>query len=137
MIRKIAARALGAFLLAAPAAVAAPAQPDLVVELVPGPMDAKAGKGWLDVTLAWRNADVAAGAPLLALPVVIANTDTVANTLTGLTATDAAGPVALVAKDDPVAIAYARHWTAGRAVSGVRMKVLPTPLSPPPSVRRL
>jgi len=118
MIRKIAARALGAFLLAAPAAVAAPAQPDLVVELAPGAMDAKAGKGSLDVTLTWRNAEVAAGAPLLALPVVIANTDTIANTMTGLTATDAAGPVALVARDDPVAIAYVRHWTAARAVTG-------------------
>lgn len=110
------------------------APPHLEVLLAPGPMDAAAGKGFVDVTLKVPDADAAAGAPLLTLPIVIANTDTVANTLAGLTATDANGPVPLVVKDDPVAIAYARHWTAGRAVRGelvVRYRA-PVDNTPPP-----
>jgi predicted metalloprotease with PDZ domain len=100
------------------AAAAVAAAPLLDVLIAPGRMDAAAGKGSVDVTLRIPAADRPAGAPLLTLPVVIANTDTIANTLTGLTATDALGPVPLSAKDDPVAIAYSRHWTAARAVKG-------------------
>jgi hypothetical protein len=100
------------------AAAAVAAAPLLDVLIAPGHMDATAGKGSVDVTLRIPAADRPAGAPLLTLPVVIANTDTIANTLTGLTATDALGVVPLVAKDDPVAIAYSRHWTAARAVKG-------------------
>lgn len=95
------------------AAAAAPA-PELAVLIAPGRMDDAAGKGSVDVTLTIPAADRAAGAPLLMLPVVIANTDTVANTLQGLTATDSIGPVPLTSRDDPVAIAYARHWTSTR-----------------------
>ena len=109
-------------ILSAMLAMAAPAgaqpAPELVVRLAPGPVDAAAGKATVDVTLSIPAADRAAGAPLLTLPVVIANTDTIANTLTGLTVTDALGPVPLSIRDDPVAIAYARHWIAGRAVKG-------------------
>jgi len=99
-------------------APAADAPDTLTVTLAPGHMDEAAGKGFVDVTLAIPAVDAAAGAPLFGLPIVIANTDTVANTLSGLTVTDAAGAVALTVKDDPVAIAYARHWLAGRAVHG-------------------
>src|SRR5262245_35989289 len=87
-------------------AVAAQTPPRMEVRLAPGPMDPAAGKGFVDVTLSIPAVDAAAGAPLLTLPIVIANTDTVANTLQGLTATDASGPVPLTVKDDPVAIAY-------------------------------
>jgi hypothetical protein len=111
-----------ALLAAALCALAAPAaaQPASVMEvrLAPGPMDQAAGKGFVDVTLKIPAMDAAAGAPLLTLPIVIANTDTVATTLTGLTATDARGPVPLSVKDDAPAIAYSRHWLAGRAVHG-------------------
>lgn len=108
--------ALAAAAVATTAVAQAP--PGFDVLLAPGPMDAAAGKGFVDVTLTIPQADAAAGAPLLTLPVVIANTDTVANTLTGLRATDDLGEVPLTAKDDPVAIAYARHWMAKRAVKG-------------------
>ena len=99
-------------------AVAAQTPPEFGVVLRPGGIDAAAGRGFVDVTLTVPQVDVAVGAPLLTLPVVIANTDTVANTLTGLKVTDALGDVPVTAKDDPVAIAYARHWLAGRAVKG-------------------
>jgi predicted metalloprotease with PDZ domain len=112
----------------------APAPDAFEVHLTPGHMDEKAGRGVLDVTLKIPGVDVAAGAPLLTLPVVIANTDTIATTLTGLTATDAAGPIPLSVNDDPVAIAYSRHWLAGRAVKGeitVRYRA-PVDDTPPP-----
>src|SRR6185437_13676341 len=96
----------------------APAPAAFEVRLAPGHMDEKAGRGVVDVTLTIPDADVPAGAPLLTLPVVIANTDTIATTLTGLIASDAAGPIPLTVKDDPVAIQYSRHWIAGRAVKG-------------------
>ncbi|RAK66352.1 peptidase M61 [Phenylobacterium kunshanense] len=113
-------RRLSFVLAAAAAATAVHAQtpPELRVRLAPGPMDQTAGKGFVDVTLTVPQVDAAEGAPLLTLPVVIANTDTVANTLTGLKAVDALGEVPLTVKDDPVAIAYARRWLAGRAVKG-------------------
>ncbi|HEX5261905.1 MAG TPA: hypothetical protein VFW13_00145 [Phenylobacterium sp.] len=108
-------------LAAAALATTAAAQtaPQMTVRLTPGgPLDATTGRGFVDVTLIIPAIDAPAGAPLLTLPVVIANTDTIAATMQGLTAADAVGPVALVAKDDPVAIAYSRHWEASRAVRG-------------------
>ena len=80
-------------------AVAAETPPEFGVVLRPGGIDAAAGRGFVDVTLTVPQVDVAAGAPLLTLPVVIANTDTVANTLTGLKVTDALGDVPVTAKD--------------------------------------
>lgn len=108
---------LAAAALVAPAAWAQDPAP-LTVLLKPGPADQPDGVGHLDVTVTIPAVDAAAGAPLLTLPIVIANTATVADTLTGLTAIDAAGPVPLTIKDDPVALAYSRHWTANRAVKG-------------------
>lgn len=98
--------------------VQAQAAPELRLTLAPGPMDAAAGRGYVDVRLTIPQADVAAGAPLMTLPVVIANTDTVAETLQHLNAVDAAGEIPLSVRDDPPAIAYARHWIAGRRVRG-------------------
>lgn len=94
------------------------AQPQMEVLLKPGPLAADAQTGVVDVTLKFRGLEAPAGKPLLTLPVVIANTATVATTLQNLRATDAAGEVPLTFKDDPVAIAYARHWIPGRAVQG-------------------
>lgn len=110
-----------AFLLATAlgcVATAAMAQERFEVLLKPGPADQPEGVGYVDVTLKLSGADVPAGAPLLTLPVIIANTATVATTLQGLKATDAAGEVPLSFKDDAPALAYARHWTAARPVRG-------------------
>lgn len=103
--------------LMASTALAAEA-PKLTVVLKPGAADQPDGVGFVDVTLTVEGVDAAAGAPLLTLPVVIANTATVADTLSGLEARDASGAVTLTAKDDPVALAYARHWSPSRAVKG-------------------
>src|SRR4051812_9245342 len=108
---------LAAAALIAPAAWAQTA-PQFSVLLTPGPADQPDGVGYLDVALTIQKADTAAGAPLLMLPVVIANTVTAAGTLQNLAARDATGPVKLTYRDDPVALVYARHWTADRAVKG-------------------
>jgi predicted metalloprotease with PDZ domain len=113
----------------------APAPDLLAVTLAPGHMDEAAGKGIVDVTLDIPMADAPAGAALFGLPIVIANTDTVANTLSGLSATDDAGPVPLTVKDDPPAIAYARHWLAGRAVKGTLHVRYKAPVDDTPPAR--
>ncbi len=94
------------------------AQPQMEVLLKPSPLAADAQSGVVDVTLTFKGLDASAGAPLLTLPVVVANTAPVATTLQNLRATDAAGELPLTFKDDPVAIAYGRHWIPGRAIKG-------------------
>ena len=90
----------------------------LELKLAPGPIDVARGRGVLDVTLRIPAVDAPAGAPILTLPIVIANTATIADTLQDLQASDASGPVPLSVRDDPEAMVYARHWLAGRAVKG-------------------
>lgn len=92
--------------------------PQLTLLLKPGAFARDANTGHVDVTLTIEKADTAAGAPLLALPLVIANAETVADKLQDLEVRDAVGIVPLAVKDDPVALAYARHWTARREVKG-------------------
>lgn len=99
-----------------PAAAAEPAA--LSVRISPGSMDEARGLGHVDVTLTLSDVDAAAGEVLVSLPIVIANTETVAEHLIGLTARDAQGSVPLLVRDDPEALVYARHWLAGRPVSG-------------------
>jgi predicted metalloprotease with PDZ domain len=112
------ALAAGLLPAAASAAPAAPA-PVMSVLLKPGAMDEAQGTGSLRVELRLPARAVASGQSLLALPVVIANTATIADTLTGLTATDAKGVVPLTSRDDPPkGMVLMRHWIAGRAVSG-------------------
>ncbi|MCW5759955.1 MAG: hypothetical protein KIS90_09330 [Phenylobacterium sp.] len=105
---RLALAALAALFATSPAAQAptpAPPPPSFEVTLKPSAMDQAAGTGFVDVTLKLPSFDAGAGAPLLTLPIVIANTDTVTNTMTGLVATDAEGAVPLVVRDDPAAIA--------------------------------
>lgn len=109
-----------ALLLGAPA-TAAPADPasSLAVLLRPSRMDEAKGTGSVAVELRFSDLPAAAGKPLLSLPLVIANTATVADTLTGLQATDADGEIPLTIQDDPAkGLVWSRHWLAGRAVRG-------------------
>ena len=135
-----------AFLLTAlgTTALADPAS-SLSVLLRPGRMDEAKGAGSVAVELRFSELPVAAGAELLSLPLVIANTATVADSLTGLVATDADGKIPLTVRDDPASgLVWSRHWLAGRAVRGpvvvrYRAPVDNTPPkrgSGPPSVRR-
>lgn len=110
---------LAAALAATPlAAIAQAPAPVMKVLIKPGRMDEKVGKGELDVTLTLAAADAPAGAPLLTMPVVTANTESIARKLTILKAADSKGPLTLVAKDDPEGLSFNRHWSADRAVVG-------------------
>jgi len=117
----ILARRLGglAAALLLSASGAAWAGPSLSVLLKPGHMDEARGQGSLEVEMRFSELPAKAGAPLLTLPIVIANTATVAETLTGLTATDADGEIPLAVQDDPAGgLVWSRHWLAGRATRG-------------------
>ncbi len=112
---------------------AAQDQPSMTVTIRPGPMDEAVGTGFVDIQLTLTADGTAAGAPLLAMPVVLANTESAARNLLNLEAVDARGPLDLIAHDDPEALLFHRHWTATRAVTGaltVRYRV-PIDNSPP------
>jgi len=117
---RIVAASLAAALSVPLCAHAADAAPLLSVRLAPSRMDVAAGKGAVDVQLKIPEVKLNAGDPLLTLPIVIANTATVAETLTGLEARDAQGPIPLTVRDDPPGrgVSWSRHWIAGRPVSG-------------------
>jgi predicted metalloprotease with PDZ domain len=109
---------LAAALLSSASGVAL-ANPSLAVLLKPSHMDEAKGQGTLEVELRFSELPAKAGAPLLTLPLVIANTATVAETLTRLTATDAEGEIPLAVQDDPArGLVWSRHWLAGRATRG-------------------
>lgn len=110
--------AIAALIALSPPAAAARDDGAMTVTIRPGPMDEAAGRGFVDVALTLPADGTPAGAPLLAMPVVLANTESAARALTGIEASDAAGPLDLVAKDDPEALVFHRHWTASRAVVG-------------------
>jgi hypothetical protein len=113
----------------------APAPGAFEVLIAPQHMDQASGHGAVDVTLRIPAADAPAGAAVFTLPIVIANTDTIANTLTALSARDDAGPLPLKVKDDPPAIEYARHWIAGRAVKGTLVVRYRAPVDDTPPAR--
>src|SRR3954462_5767723 len=89
-----------ALVLTAPgaAAFADPAS-SLSVLLRPGPMDEAKGTGSVEIELRFSDLPVAAGAPLVSLPRVIANTASVTDSLTRLQASDADGEIPLTVRD--------------------------------------
>lgn len=112
--------------VAAPiAATGAPAAP--AVEIVLAPHATRGAVDTLAVTLRFRGVTAAAGAPLLRLPLVASNVDTVAHTITTIDARDARGAVTLRARDidlptaaarDAEAGGASREWIADRAIAG-------------------
>ncbi|UAL12613.1 hypothetical protein [Caulobacter segnis] len=112
----------------------AQADPSLAVLLKPSAMDDAKGAGTVEIEMRFSALPATAGAPLLSLPIVIANTATIAETLTGLKATDADGDVPLTVRDDPAqGLVWSRHWLAGRATRGsvVVRYVAPVDNTPP------
>jgi predicted metalloprotease with PDZ domain len=115
--------ALAALLLAAGAG-AAPG-PALTVLLTPLAQDARQHVPAVDVALTLNGPSVAAGQPLLKMPLVTSNDDTVATTLS---AHDAQGTLSLSATDDTGAHA-SRHWKANRATAGAVVVRYRAPIS--------
>ena len=111
--------------LAFAAAPALAAEPALTLTLAPRTTGVETTS--VDVSLRFEGIGTAAGAPLLRLPLVVSNVDTVATTLTALRAEDAKGPLRLTARDvdlpetsarDAVTGGPSREWTADRATVG-------------------
>lgn len=109
--------ALSALLLHTAASAAPAHDATLSVLLAPLAADAHQRVPAVDVTLTIDGPAVPAGQSLVKLALVTSNVDTVAHTLTGLSARDAQGPLTLTATDDAGANA-SRHWRADRATAG-------------------
>jgi predicted metalloprotease with PDZ domain len=73
---------------------------------------------FVDVTVKTPASEIPAGAPLMRMPLVTYNVQTVAASLQDLKASDADGPVTLTFHDDADGQTRYRHWTASRAVHG-------------------
>jgi hypothetical protein len=100
------------------AAFAAPV-PQLTITLAPAAAGADGNIPYVDVRVVAPDMRVAAGRPLLRLPLVSSNVTTIANSLAGLRVTDSAGVLSLTTRDDPPSgLMFFRHWYAGRAVAG-------------------
>lgn len=81
----------------------------------------------VEVRLVLDGVQTGAGGPLLRLPLIASNVDTVATVLDGLSASDAAGELALTARDvdrpeesarDALSGGPSREWVTGRATRG-------------------
>lgn len=135
------------WLAAAGAAISmAPVATERSVEITLAPRPAVRGGemiGTVAVELRFDDMDLPARAPLLELPLVVSNVDSVATVVQALTARDARGPLRLEARNigrpleaagDAEAGGLSRQWFAGRAVVGpvtVRY-VVPAEASLPP-----
>ncbi len=112
------------------AAAAKAAEPRPAITVTVAPIAARAGPdriGRVAVTLRFDGISSARGTPLLRLPLVTSNVDTVATVLSGLAARDAIGPLSLTARDidlpetgmrDATGGGPSREWIADRAVRG-------------------
>lgn len=93
--------------------------PRLAITLAPAAADASGDIPYVAVQVIAPDMDTAAGKPLLRLPLVSSNVETVAASLHDLQVTDSRGTVALTSRDDPPSgLMYFRHWYADRPVSG-------------------
>ncbi|MGB6488484.1 MAG: hypothetical protein WBE91_16525 [Steroidobacteraceae bacterium] len=103
----------------APCTARATPVPQLTITLTPAPAGPDGDIPYVDVQVVAPDMRVAAGRPLLRLPLVSSNVTTVANSLEGLRVTDAGGALSLTTRDDqPSGLMFFRHWYAARAVAG-------------------
>lgn len=104
--------------------------PLLQITLAPQVDPAHQGIEAVNVTMTMSDARVASGMPLLQMPIVIYNVETVAKTLTGLSASDAKGPIGLSVRDDPEGgTEFNRHWLASRKTEGALIVSYRAPVS--------
>ncbi len=91
----------------------------LTLTLKPGPADKDGFVAYVEVSAELQKADTAAGAPVLKMPLVVANVDSVATTMEHFAASDARGTIVLQTKDETgnAPVRY-RHWVAERPIVG-------------------
>ena len=101
-------------------ASAEPGDQFLAVTLKPASPDDRGLVSSVRVVEQFEVAPTAAHTPLLRLPLITSNVQTVATSVTDLAVRDADGPLALNVKDDaPGGEPVYRHWSADRAVHGL------------------
>jgi hypothetical protein len=104
--------------------------PALTVMLKPAPADARGHIPFVDITVTLAGPAVPAGHPLARMALVTSNVETVAATLTGLSASDDTGPLLLTSTDDPASAREPyRHWSASRLSSGAIVVRYRAPIS--------
>jgi predicted metalloprotease with PDZ domain len=93
--------------------------PQLTITLTPAAAGPSGNIPYVDVQVVAPDMHVAAGKPLLRLPLVSSNVTTIAASLGRLRVADSAGALSLTTRDDqPSGLMFFRHWYAGRAVAG-------------------
>jgi predicted metalloprotease with PDZ domain len=120
MMCSVHAWAVGALLCVSTSALATQlGAPVLRVTLAPVANAAQHKIDAVDVTIQIEGTPVAAGTPLLQMPIVIYNVETVAKALEDLEASDAHGALPLSVRDDPEGgDEFNRHWIANRPTEG-------------------
>lgn len=107
-----------AAVLSLPWATFAQGDPTMVVTIKPGAVDEEIGKGHLDITMVLPGVSADRDVPLFSMPIVVANTESVARTITVVDASDDAGPLPVYTRDDLDGPLPIRHWQAPRPVAG-------------------
>src|SRR5208282_2353421 len=108
-------RSLATFLILILASTAAKSEDTvsspLIITLRPAAADSEKRVPYVNITLTYAIPQIAAGQPLLRLPLIIANVVTVAQTIEALSVNDANGPVGVSVRDDGDAgqVTY-RNW---------------------------
>jgi hypothetical protein len=89
------------------------------IEIKPGPADQDGRLNSIGVRIDFQPTSAQADAPILQMPIVIANVESVARTMQDLRASDANGPLQLETKDDAAgAPVLFRKWIPMRAIVG-------------------
>jgi hypothetical protein len=110
--------------------------PWLTVTLKPGKPDEGGNIDFVDVTIRAEQVKADPGHPLLSLPTVVANVQTVAPDINHLSASDDAGPIPLTVNDDnSTGETPRRSWLAGRVVNGSITVQYRAPISNLPNPR--
>lgn len=95
------------------------APPALSIAIKPAPVSKDQHVDYVDIMETIEQADAPASTPILTLPLVFENVESVANTLTDLSVSDSAGALSLTQQDDPASDPAARRrWLATRPVHG-------------------
>jgi len=107
------------------------AAPQVRVVVTPGRADASGHIAAFDVRLSLPEREVPAGGAVFTMPHAVVNNETAARTLRIVQATDARGPVTLVARD--AADGSARQWISERALQGALQVAYRVPIDNTPS----
>jgi carboxypeptidase C (cathepsin A)/predicted metalloprotease with PDZ domain len=93
--------------------------PALSIVIKPAPVSKDQHVDYVEITETLEQADAPAGVPLLTLPLVMSNVESVAKILTDFSVSDSQGALALTQQDDPGSDPAAkRRWVAPRPVHG-------------------